>query len=137
MEHPVHAGISVATLTWMRPLVRSHFNRAMQALQGDSNLKLLRVKGLLHFEGHKQASAFQGFHQQLFPVETSIDGSADAQSAGGIDAPSSGSAPAAPDQDSMLVLVYRGQASAQLAGLLATLLPGASGSLSPARNFVQ
>lgn len=117
----VHGNVQVLTVSWIAPLRRSTFIKAMSALHEDDGVDLLRVKGVLWFQEDEQASAFHGVHRQLYPL-TLID-----------DAASAGSSPAA----SVMVLIFRSPDLEQLERKIEQLLPGGRRvPMSSKGNFV-
>lgn len=61
-------GIAVATLVLPPATPRAAFLRGMGALQAELGPALLRVKGLVWFEGDAGPSVVHGVHDQLYPV---------------------------------------------------------------------
>lgn len=118
-----HGDVKTFAMTWGTPLQRSKFIRAISRVQADTSLELLRVKGVLWFQGDDFASAIHGVHSQLYPVEPLNNGivpiSADDQ------------------HESALVLIFRGNPGDRLAVEMADLLPGGRLRLSSSHNFVQ
>jgi G3E family GTPase len=60
--------VSVTTLVLPPSVSRAAFLRGMSALQGELGEALLRVKGLVHFQGDAAPSAVHGVHDQLYPA---------------------------------------------------------------------
>ncbi|MGP1614331.1 MAG: GTP-binding protein [Pollutimonas bauzanensis] len=100
---------------------RPAFIKAISALLADSGVELLRVKGMLWFEGDSHASAVHAVHRQLYPMEPMETHARAAQSPGA----------------SVLVLIFRAAAGSLMPDKVAQLLPGAQLSLSSGRNFAQ
>lgn len=121
---PVHGDIQTLTMVWNESMRRSAFIKAMSQLQADAGFELLRVKGVLWFQGDMSASAVHGVHQQLYPIEPLDVG------VGRVDVP------AAAQEASVLVLIFRGAPSDRIKEKVTALLPGAQPLLSSGRNFV-
>jgi G3E family GTPase len=67
---PVEAAphdVAVATLVLPGPVPRAAFLRGMASLQAELGQNLLRMKGLVLFEGDTGPSAVHGVHDQLYP----------------------------------------------------------------------
>ncbi|HEY9281082.1 MAG TPA: GTP-binding protein [Eoetvoesiella sp.] len=64
-----HADVRVITLSWAAPVARSVFIKAISQLQAQAGPHLLRVKGIVFFQGESTASVIHGVHGQLYPVE--------------------------------------------------------------------
>ncbi|WP_427183504.1 CobW family GTP-binding protein [Bordetella bronchialis] len=60
--------VAVATLILPPTVPRTRFVRGMSALQAELGASLLRMKGLVRFEGDGAPSAVHGVHDQLYPV---------------------------------------------------------------------
>jgi G3E family GTPase len=63
-----HADVDVITLTWPLPFSRAAFSKAMSVLQTMPDVDLLRIKGLVRFEGEKDVYVVHGVHAQLYPI---------------------------------------------------------------------
>src|SRR5690606_7728502 len=74
-----HAAIQVITVPIEQPVSHAAFSRAMGRVHELPDVDLLRLKGLLHFQGEDQLAAVHGVHRQLYPVEQ-LAASADNQS---------------------------------------------------------
>ncbi|HUG57359.1 MAG TPA: GTP-binding protein [Candidimonas sp.] len=123
---PAHGDIQALTMVWTDAMRRSAFIKAMSQLQADVGFELLRVKGVLWFQGEMSASAVHGVHQQLYPIEP-LDANVGQASA---------DVPAVGLEASVLVLIFRGIPSDCLKEKVTALLPGAQPLLSSGRNFV-
>lgn len=110
----VHGNIQTLTLVWSTPLPRQAFIRAMSLLQADAGLDILRIKGVLWFQGDASASAVHGVHSQLYPIQ-SLGNDAGPVLAGTF--PDQGAA-------SALVLIFRGAKGARVQEKIMALLPG-------------
>ena len=64
-----HADIQVVTIQWAKPIARSVLIKALSSLQAGESSGLLRVKGLVQFQGEPEFALIHGVHQQLYPVE--------------------------------------------------------------------
>jgi G3E family GTPase len=62
--------VAVATLMLPSSISRAAFVRGMSALQAELGQSLLRMKGLVRFEGDAAPSAVHGVHDQLYPIVT-------------------------------------------------------------------
>lgn len=102
-----HADVSVVTLSSARPVTRSAFIKAVSRLQEQVGPQLLRIKGLVYFQGEPQASVVHGVHQQLYPLE-----------------PFDGELGASGQDSSVLVLILRGALPAQFESQTQQLLFG-------------
>ncbi|RTZ44483.1 GTP-binding protein [Candidimonas sp. SYP-B2681] len=117
LSPPLHGNVAVLTLAWSLPLGRSVFTSAPGTLLEEPQLDLLRVKGILWFEGEKTATAIHAVHRQIYPLEALDCGF--------------------PDKDSVLVLIFRGMERDTVLQRVEQLLPGAREALSSGRNFIQ
>ncbi|AOB32001.1 hypothetical protein AKI39_16750 [Bordetella sp. H567] len=64
---PAH-DVAVATLILPPSIPRAAFVRGMSALQAELGVSLLRMKGLVRFEGDAAPSAVHGVHDKLYPI---------------------------------------------------------------------
>jgi len=64
-----HGAVAVVVLSWPVPPVRSSFLQGMARLQEWAGEGLLRVKGLLAFQGEAAACIVHGVHGQLYPTQ--------------------------------------------------------------------
>lgn len=132
---PAHGKVQVLTVSWAEPIKRSAFVKAMSALHDDESIDLLRMKGVLWFQGDEHARAFHGVHKQMYPLALIEDSLAPA-GAPTVVLPAREAA--TNDRASVMVLIFRSPDRAQLERRLAQLLPGLqSVSMSPEGNFAQ
>lgn len=109
-----HGNIQVLTMVWDAPVSRAAFSKTIDLLHADTELELLRLKGVLWFLGDSKASAVHGVHKQLYPTEP-LDTQATQYSE---DA-----------RVSVLVLIFTGAVRERVLQYIAESLPGG--------NFVQ
>jgi len=65
----LHGAVQVFTLPVMNDVSHAAFSRAMGRIHELPGIDLLRLKGLLRFQGEGHFSAVHGVHRQLYPVE--------------------------------------------------------------------
>ena len=73
-KRTVHAGIHVLAAQWPDAPPRGAFLRAIDVLQTDSELGLLRLKGQMRFAGDGRTWMVHGVHGQLYPMEVMEEG---------------------------------------------------------------
>jgi G3E family GTPase len=71
-----HIGVHVLFAQWDDAPVRGVFLRAIEALQADSQLGLLRLKGEMRFAGDARTWMVHGVHGQLYPMQALEQGGA-------------------------------------------------------------
>lgn len=130
-----HYGVSVLTMSWHTPLLRSRFAAALAELQSCAYTQLLRIKGQVWFQGAEQAVLVHGVHQHWYPAEPlgTQDGGLSGRPAGVLE-PDSGKQ--VPKPHSFVVVITRGGAPGTSCEVLDRFLPGGSPVVSPAGNFV-
>lgn len=73
-----HADIQVVTIPWVKPIARSVFIKALSQLQAQESPRLLRIKGLVQFQGDCGLTVIHGVHEQLYPSEPFSSSSSEA-----------------------------------------------------------
>ncbi len=120
-----HGDVQALTISSAALPRRSVFIKAISMLLADTEIELLRVKGVLWFEGDDHASVLHAVHRQLYPMQS-------------LDSAHAAALPAdAGSRASVLVLIFRGAMRARIQEMASRLLPGAQPVLSSGRNFVQ
>lgn len=69
-RHAGHGSVTAFSLQFPKPLMRSRFFAGMAQLQERYGTALLRVKGLVDFEGEPLPCVVHGVHSQLYPLAT-------------------------------------------------------------------
>lgn len=67
---PPHGAVTAFSLQFPRPLSRARFFAGMAQLQERYGAALLRVKGLVDFQGEALPCVVHGVHSQLYPLAT-------------------------------------------------------------------
>jgi G3E family GTPase len=116
LPRPTHGKVDVLTVSWSSPMRRSIFVKALDMLMEDPRLELLRIKGILWFEGEHTATAIHAVHRQRYPMEP-------------LDAEF-------PDKRSVMVVIFRGMEKKVVLKKIESLLPGARQAVSSGRNFI-